>query len=246
MNQWIAHFRCFHASWSQVSIFSWDVLSWLLKVWKHACHAPYWLTHFTATWGFLLPVGFESGFEVTGSGFGFKKKEVDSDSSGFGFKMSGFGSGFEMSGFAHHWNKCLVSRLSWYLGRIEHANGYANADTKTHPWCVEDSYLNIFNVIYISCIQVQDTAICSFSLCSLIGRRAFKCIMCFGFKLSTAIYKLSRQLHGNKTPFTIIKWALAFITSTPSMAFNLEGGGTHMKSTTKTQVKWQNLIACEH
>ena len=54
----------------------------------------------------LLPVEFESGFgfEVTGSEFGFKKIEVDSDSSGFGFKVSGFGSGFgfEMSGFAHH------------------------------------------------------------------------------------------------------------------------------------------------
>ncbi len=36
------------------------------------------------------------------SGFGFKKIEMDSDSSGFGFQVSGFGSGFERSGFAHH------------------------------------------------------------------------------------------------------------------------------------------------
>ncbi len=38
-------------------------------------------------------------------GFGFKKIEIDLDSYGFGFKVSGFGSrfGFKMSGFAHHW-----------------------------------------------------------------------------------------------------------------------------------------------
>ncbi len=75
-----------------------------------------------ATWGLLLPVGFESGFgfEVTGSrfGFGFNKKEmVGSDSSRFGFEVYGFGSGFgfEMSGFAYHWYimmKTLVLSLT--------------------------------------------------------------------------------------------------------------------------------------
>ena len=60
---------------------------------------PLLVSHFTA-------VGFESGFALTGFGFGFKKIEVDSDSSIFRFEVSGFvvsGFGFEMSGFAHHW-----------------------------------------------------------------------------------------------------------------------------------------------
>ncbi len=56
-----------------------------------------WVDHFTA-------VGFES---ESLTGFGFKKIEMDSDSSGFGFEVSGFGSGFEMSGFAHHWSVCV-------------------------------------------------------------------------------------------------------------------------------------------
>ncbi len=52
------------------------------------------------------PAGFESGFGFEAVGFGFKKKWVDSDSAGFGFKVAGFGSGFgfEMPGFAHHWS----------------------------------------------------------------------------------------------------------------------------------------------
>ncbi len=52
--------------------------------------------------GLVWPAGFESGFEAVGSGFGFKKKGMDSDSAGFGFELSGFGSGFEIPGFAHH------------------------------------------------------------------------------------------------------------------------------------------------
>ncbi len=51
-------------------------------------------------------IGFESGFGFKAVGFGFgsgfKKIEVDSDSSGFGFEAAGFGSGFETPGFAHH------------------------------------------------------------------------------------------------------------------------------------------------
>ena len=39
----------------------------------------------------------DSRLVLAGFGFGFKKIEVDSDSSGFGSKF-----GFEMSGFAHH------------------------------------------------------------------------------------------------------------------------------------------------
>ena len=52
----------------------------------------------------LVSHNFESGFgfRLTGFEFGFKKIEVDSDSSGFEFEVSGSGSGFEMSGFAHH------------------------------------------------------------------------------------------------------------------------------------------------
>ncbi len=51
----------------------------------------------------VLSAGFKSGFGLELPGFRFKKIEMDSDSSGFGFEMSGFGSRFQMSGFAHHW-----------------------------------------------------------------------------------------------------------------------------------------------
>ena len=63
-------------------------------------------TRLAASRGLLWPAGFESGFgfKAVGFGFGFKKKGLDLDSAGFGFKMPGFGSGFgfEAPGFAHH------------------------------------------------------------------------------------------------------------------------------------------------
>ena len=50
--------------------------------------------------------GFGSGFRFRSqkgeSGFRFKKIEMDPDSSGFRFVVSGFGFGFELSGFVHH------------------------------------------------------------------------------------------------------------------------------------------------
>ncbi len=40
--------------------------------------------------------------EAVRFGLGFKKKGMDSDSTGFGFEVPEFG--FEMPGFAHHWS----------------------------------------------------------------------------------------------------------------------------------------------
>ncbi len=88
--------------WASEHVFSWDVLSWLPKVLKHACHVPLLIN---SLYWHLGPSVISWIRIRTGFGFGFKKIEMDSDSSGFGFEVSAFGSGFgsEISGFPNHW-----------------------------------------------------------------------------------------------------------------------------------------------
>ncbi len=93
MNQWIAHFRCFHTSWSLVSTYFREMCSigsWRLKAWRHACHVLLLIKSLYCSW-------IRIRIRIRADWIRIQENRGGSEVSVFGSRF-----GFEMSGFAHH------------------------------------------------------------------------------------------------------------------------------------------------